>query len=104
MATLRNKRELADFNKENCQEHPRGNLAQNSSVPKSQEDYITKVSEENEGRVTKKLPQEFSRTEKPHVLRSVRARRISSEPVNTGPLRNHSGKARERAWHKPGNE
>ena len=62
MAT-RNKRKLAALNKENCEEHPRSNLAQNSNVPRSQEDYITQVSEEIEGRVTKKLSQEFSRTE-----------------------------------------
>ena len=61
MAT-RNKRKLATLNKENCEEHPRSNLAQNSTAPRSQEDYITQVSEEIEGRVTKKLSQEFSRT------------------------------------------
>ena len=38
-------------------------MAQNSIVSRSQEDYITQVSEENEGRVTKKLSREFSRTE-----------------------------------------
>ena len=62
MAT-RNKRKLAALNKENCEEHPRSNLVQNSNVPRSQEDNITKVSEEIEKRVTKKLSQEFSRTE-----------------------------------------
>ena len=62
MAT-RNKRKLAALNKENCEGHPRSNLEQNSNVPRSQEDYITQVSEEIEGRVTKKLSQEFSRTE-----------------------------------------
>ena len=51
------------MNKENCEEHPRSNLVSNSNVPRSQEDYITQVSEKNEGRVTKKLSQEFSRTE-----------------------------------------
>ena len=53
MATLRNKRKLAALNKENSEEHPRSNLAQNPNVPRSQEDYITQVSEEIEGRVTK---------------------------------------------------
>ena len=62
MAT-RNKRKLAASNKENCEEHPRSNLALNSNVPRSQEDYITQVSEEIEGRVIKKLSQEFSRAE-----------------------------------------
>ena len=62
MAT-RNKRKLAALNKDKCEEHPRSNLAQNSNVPRSQEDYITEVSEEIEGRVTKKLSQQFCRTE-----------------------------------------
>ena len=61
--TTRNKRKLAALNKENCEEHPRSNLAQNSSAPRSQEDYITQVSEENEGRVTKRLSKGFSKTE-----------------------------------------
>ena len=38
-------------------------MAQNSNVPRSQEDYITQVSEEIEWRITKKLSQEFSRAE-----------------------------------------
>ena len=61
--TTRNKRKLAALNKENCEEHPRSNLAQNLSAPRSQEDYITQVSEEIEGRVIKRLSKEFSRTE-----------------------------------------
>ena len=61
--TTRNKRKLAALNKENCEEHPRSNLAQNSSAPRSQEEYITQVSEDIEGRVTKRLSKEFSRTE-----------------------------------------
>ena len=42
---------------------PRSNLAQNSNIPRSQEDSITQGSEEIEGRVTKKLSQEFSKKE-----------------------------------------
>ena len=61
--TTRNKRKLAALNKEISEEHPRSNLAQNLSAPRSQEDYITQVSEEIEGRVTKRLSKEFSRTE-----------------------------------------
>ena len=57
MATPRNKRKLAALSKENCEEHPWINLAQKSNVPRSQEDYITQVSEEIEARVTKKLSQ-----------------------------------------------
>ena len=47
----------------NCEEHPRSNLAQYTNVPRSQEDYIAQVSEVIEDRVTKKLSQEFNRTE-----------------------------------------
>ena len=61
--TTRKKKKLAALNKENCEENPRSNLAQNSGAPRSQEDYITQVSEEIEGRVTKRLSKEFSRTE-----------------------------------------
>ena len=46
--TIRNKRKLAALNKENCEKHPRSNLAQNSSAPRSQEDYIAQASEEIE--------------------------------------------------------
>ena len=63
MATLRKKRKLAALNKENYEELPRRNMAQNSNVPRSQEDYVTQVSEEIERRVTKKLSQELSRME-----------------------------------------
>ena len=66
MAT-RNKRKLAALNKENCEEHPRSNLAQNSNVPRSQEDYITQVSEEIEGRVTKKLSPRIQQNGKSHT-------------------------------------
>ena len=61
--TTRNMRKLAALNKENCEDRPRSNLAQNSNAPTSQEDYITQVSEEIAGTVTKRLSKEFSRTE-----------------------------------------
>ena len=61
--TTRNKRKLAASNKENSEENTRSNLAQNIGAPRSQEDYITQVSEEVEGRVTKRLSKVFSRTE-----------------------------------------
>ena len=61
--TTRNKKMFAALNKENCEEHPRSNLAQSSNAPRSHEDYITQFSEEFEGRVTKRLSKELSRTE-----------------------------------------
>ena len=49
-------REIRDENRRNGQ-------SRNTSVPRMNEEYITQVSEEIEGRVTKKLSQEYSRTE-----------------------------------------
>ena len=83
----RNKRKLAALNKENCEEHPRSNLASNSNVPRSQEDYTTQVSEEIEGRVTKKLSQEFSRTENRILGAQARLDDFLMNPL----LQGHSG-------------
>ena len=63
MVTLRNKRKLAAVTRETQEEHPRNGQSRNTSVPRTNEDYITHVSEEIEGRVTKKLSQEYSKTE-----------------------------------------
>ena len=87
----RNKRKLAALIKGNCEEHPRSNLAQNSNVPRSQEDFITQVSEEIEGRVTKKLSQEFSRTEKRILGALARLDEFLMNPLIQG----HSGTAPE---------
>ena len=67
MATLRNKRKLAAVTRETQKEHPKNGQSRNTSVPRINEKFITQVSEDIEGRVTKKLSQEFSRTES-HVL------------------------------------
>ena len=63
MATLRNKRKLAAVTRETQERNPRNGQSRNTSVPRSNEEYITQVSEEIEGRVSKKLSQEFNRTE-----------------------------------------
>ena len=44
-------------------EHPRNGQSRNTSVPKTNEEYFTQVSEEIEVRVTEKLSQEFGRSE-----------------------------------------
>ena len=54
---------LAALNRNNCEEHPRSNLAQNSNVARSQECNVSQLSEENERRVKEKLSQPFGRTE-----------------------------------------
>ena len=85
--TTRNKRKLAALNKENCEEHPRSNLAQNSNALRSQEDYISQVSEEIDGRVTKRLSKEFSRTENRILGASARLDDFLMKPL----LQGHSG-------------
>ena len=63
MATLRNKRKLAAVTRETQEENPRNGQSRNTSVPRINGEYITQVSEEIEGRITKKLSQEFDRIE-----------------------------------------
>ena len=62
MATLRNKRKLAAVSRE-TPESARNGRTQNILDPELTQDYISQVSEEIEGRVTKKLSKEFSKTE-----------------------------------------
>ena len=62
MATLRNKRKLAAVSRE-TPESTRSGRAPNVLDPELTQDYISQVSEEIEGRVTKKLSKEFSKTE-----------------------------------------
>ena len=62
MATLRNKRKLAAVSRE-TPESTRSGRTQNILDPELTQEYISQVSEEIEGRVTKKLSKEFSRTE-----------------------------------------
>ena len=94
MATLRNKRKLAALNRENFEEHPRSNMAQNLSVLGSQEDYITQVSEEIERRVTKKLSIELSRTEGRISGALLRLDDFLMNP----PFQVHSGTAPKTSW------
>ena len=63
MATLRNKRKLAAVTREIQDENPRSGQSRNTFVPRINEDYLTQLSEEIEGRITKKLSREFSRIE-----------------------------------------
>ena len=62
MATLRNKRKLAAVSRE-TPEGSRGSRRQNVLGPELTQEYISQVSEEIEGRVTKKLSKKFSKTE-----------------------------------------
>ena len=62
MTRLRTKKKLAAISRE-TPENKRNNQSQNTLNPGMAEEYITHLSEEIEGRVTKKLSQEYSRTE-----------------------------------------
>ena len=62
MASLRNKRKLAAVTRETQEDNLRNGQSRNTSVPRINEEYITQVFDEIEGRVSKKLSQEFSRT------------------------------------------
>ena len=62
MATSRNKRKLAAVSRE-TPEGSRSSRRQTVLDPELTQDYISQVSEEIEGRVTKKLSKEFSKTE-----------------------------------------
>ena len=90
MAALRNKRTLAAMNRENHEVILRSNRSRDTIVLRIQEDCITQVSEEIEGKVTKKLFQELSRTELSSE-RSVQMSLIRSELTISGALWTRSG-------------
>ena len=60
---MRDKRKLAAVARETQEEHFRNGQSRNTSVPRINEEHITQVYEEIEGRVTKKLSQEFISSE-----------------------------------------
>ena len=69
MATLRNKKKLAAASRE-TPENTRISQSQNTLDPEMAQECISQVSDEIEGRVTKKLSKEFSRTES-RILRAL---------------------------------
>ena len=62
MATLWNQRKLAAVSRK-TPEGSRGSRGRNVIDPEVTQDYISQVSEEIEGRVTKKISKEFNKTE-----------------------------------------
>ena len=87
MATLRNKRKLAVVTRETQEEHPTNGQFRNTSIPRINEEYISQVAEEIDGRVTRKLSQEFSRTES----RILGAMSNLDEFLVNPQIRTHSG-------------
>ena len=101
MATLKNKRKLAAVSRETPQ-GSRSRRVQNVLDPESAQDYFSQVSEEIEGRVTKKLSKEFSKTESrilgalsklDELLLNPQVRTCSV--VVPGTSRNHNSKNQE---------
>ena len=84
METFRSKKKLSSLNKENSKQHPRSNQGQNVSVSRTQENYITQVSEEYEGRDTKKLSQVFSKTENGILGAQIRLDDLLMNLLNQG--------------------
>ena len=70
MAALRSNKYLPAINSDNHEEKPLNNQAHDTWVRKNQDNYITRVSEEIENRVLKKLSQELFKTEN-HFLRTA---------------------------------
>ena len=62
MATLRNKKKLAAVSRE-TPDSSRSSGGRNVLDPELTQDYISQVSKEIEGRVTKKLSKDFNKTE-----------------------------------------
>ena len=99
MATLMNKRKLAAVSRE-TPKITRKNQSQNTLGPEMAQEYISQVSEEIEGRVTKKLSKEVSRTES-RILGAL-SKRIPSEPTNSDLFRSRSRNIQEQQLRKLG--
>ena len=93
MALLRNKRTLAAVTRETQEENPRNGQSRNTSVLRNNEEYITQISEEIEGRVTENLSQEYSRTESRILgnLSKLDEVLLNQQITDTDALRNRSG-------------
>ena len=94
MATLNNKPKLAAVAGETQEEHPRNGQSRNTSVPRINVEYITQVFEEIEGKVTKKLSEEFNRTES-HILGALS--KLDDFLLNPQ-IRTHSGTVPGTFW------
>ena len=94
MATLRNKRKLAAVSRE-TPESTRNGRAQNTLDPELTQDYISQVSEEIEGRVSKKLSKQFSRTESRILGALSKLDEFLLNPQVPGTSRNNNSENRE---------
>ena len=84
---MRNKRKLVAVARETQKEHPRNGQSWNMSVPRINQEQITQLYEEIEGKVTKKLSQEFIRIDS----RILDALSKLNEFLLNPQIRTHSG-------------
>ena len=82
MTTLRHERKTAALNGEKYEELPRSTQARDANYPRSQGDFIPQVSEEFEGKVSKKISQEFSSTESCFLGTPSRTYAFLLKPLN----------------------
>ena len=71
MATLRNKRKMATVVRETQEEYSRNGQSRNTFVPRFSGEHVTHVSEDIEGRVTKKTVPEVQHDRVQHFGCSV---------------------------------
>ena len=97
VATLRNKKKLAAVARNTQEGNPTNGESRNTYVARIIEEYITQVSEEIEGRVTRNLSQEVNRTES-SILSAL-------SPNNTNVSFTHRyGHNREAFWKDSGSQ
>ena len=106
MAILRNKKKLAAVSRE-TPESTRNSQSQNTLDPGMAQEYVYQVSEEIEGRVTKKLSKEFSRTESCILVALSKLDEfLLNSQVRTcsvavpGTSRNNNSENREPTWYR----
>ena len=114
VATLRKWRKFAALYTDTHEERQRQNLLRHTNSFRNNQEYITHLSEETEGRVTKKISQEFSRTKSrilgapsklnqflPNSTNRVQARTDQGGSRNTNSEnheRNEDGSERASSW------
>ena len=94
MATLRNNRKLAAVSRE-TPEGTRSSRAQNVLDPVLTRDYISQVSEEIEGRVTKEISKKFSKTESRILGALSKLDEFHLNPTSSDLFRSCSGNIKE---------
>ena len=91
MAALRNKLKLATVSRETQAEFPKSGQSRSESELRIKDEYNTQVSEDNEGKISNKLSQEFSRAESRILGALYLLGKNFLKPRDRDALRNRSG-------------